>query len=103
MRILLLIAVTSIPIQLFAEIKNSLPPEVSDYMKERDLCDHFRGELYEDDLARRNYVVDSLDIYCAGTDRRLKALKRRYRNDKAVIKSLSFYEHCVEFNCGELR
>ena len=57
-------------------------------MADRDACDHFRGEPVEgdtpDQLDRRAFVLESIEIYCAGTDRRLAALQKRYAEDVAV-------------------
>ncbi|MCI5126395.1 MAG: hypothetical protein D3925_18440 [Candidatus Electrothrix sp. AR5] len=77
-----------------------LPPEVSGFIHERDLCDHFRGEPYEGDspeqIKRREFIFESMDIYCAGTDRRLAALKRRYKDDAESMALLKKYEEKIE-------
>ena len=77
-----------------------LPPEVSEFIHERDLCDHFRGEPYEGDspeqIRRREFIFESMEIYCAGTDRRLAALKRRYKDDVESIARLNKYEEKIE-------
>ncbi|MGN5352099.1 hypothetical protein ACQ4P5_08130 [Ralstonia sp. L16] len=41
-------------------------------------------------------MLDSSDIYCAGTDKRLAALKRRYKDNPAVMRRLSEFEERVE-------
>ena len=77
-----------------------LPPEVDDYIYERNLCEHFRGEPHEgnspEQIERRKFIFESLEIYCAGTDRRLAALKRRYKDNAIVIEKLSVYEEQAE-------
>ena len=79
---------------------NQLPPEIRDYIYERNLCEHFRGESHEgdspDQIERRKFVFESLEIYCAGTDRRLAALKRRYLNNIVVMDKLNIYEEQAE-------
>ena len=81
-------------------LESQLPPEVSDYIHERNLCEHFRGEPHEGDspeqIERRKFIFESLEIYCAGTDRRLAALKRRYKDNSVVIEKLSIYEAHAE-------
>ncbi|HKS73170.1 MAG TPA: hypothetical protein VJQ82_08235 [Terriglobales bacterium] len=76
------------------------PEEVKAFIAERDTCDHFRGEPIEgkspEQIERRNFVADSLDIYCSGTDRRLAALKRRYKDNRPVMKQLNQYEEHIE-------
>lgn len=78
----------------------SLPAEVEAFIRDRDLCDHFRGEPFEgnspEQVERRAFVFESLEIYCPGTDRRLAALKKRYKNDSAVMKRLDEYEDKTE-------
>ena len=77
-----------------------LPPDVDAFVRDRDACDHFRGEPIEGDepeqVKRREFVRESLEIYCPGTDRRLAALKKRYRRDKAMMKVLAEYEDKIE-------
>lgn len=78
----------------------SYPNEVKAFIAERDTCEYFRGEPSEGDSPeqseRRQFIADSLDIYCAGTDKRLAALKRRYQNDRSVMKQLNRYEERIE-------
>ena len=47
-------------------------------------------------LKRREFVAESLEIFCAGTDRRLAALKRRYKSNAEVMKRLNQYEDNIE-------
>ncbi len=96
--LLLLIALTAAP-------QIQLPQEVEAFVVERDACDHFRGEPTEGDspeqVERRVFVQESLEIYCSGTDRRLAALKRRYSGNAAVISALRNYEPVIEGpRCG---
>jgi hypothetical protein len=78
----------------------TLPIEVKRFIAERRTCDHSRGEPAEgngpEQIERRQFIVDSLDIYCSGTDKRLAALKRRYKNNRAVMERLSQYEEKIE-------
>ncbi|WP_414222067.1 hypothetical protein [Cupriavidus necator] len=93
---LILCGITSVAV---AESKG-LPQEVKSYIAERNICDHFRGEPIEgnspEQIERREFVADSLDIYCSGTDKRLAALKRRYKNNRAAMDKLSQYEERIE-------
>jgi hypothetical protein len=78
----------------------ALPPEVQSFISDRDTCDHFRGEPVEgtspEQIKRREFVAESLEIFCAGTDRRLAALKKRYKNNSEVTKRLNQYEENIE-------
>jgi hypothetical protein len=77
-----------------------IPEEITSFIKEREICEHFRGEPTEvsgpDQVQRQNFIIDSWDTYCAGTDRRLAALKRRYSGNPTVLKMLNKYEERVE-------
>lgn len=77
-----------------------LPPEVADFIRGRDLCEHFRSEPFEgnrpEQIERRNFLAESWEIHCAGTDRRLAALKRRYRQHAETMQRLDRYEEQVE-------
>lgn len=83
-----------------ADAGSHLPPEVQEFIANRDLCDHFRGEPFEgnspEQIKRREFVFQSIEIYCPGTDRRLAALKKRYKNDSGAMKRLSEYEEKSE-------
>ena len=99
MKILLTIITLTITLSSYAD-GSSKTPEVESFIHDRDLCDHFRHEPFEgnspEKIKRRKFVFESLDIYCAGTDKRLAALKRRYKNNNEIIKRLSRYEISVE-------
>lgn len=77
-----------------------LPPEIAAYILDRDACDHFRGEPYEGNspgqIERREFIFESLEIYCPGTDRRLAALKKRYKHNAEVMRRLKYYEEQIE-------
>lgn len=92
---LLLVALAAPPPQRPAQ----LPPDVDAFVRDRDLCDHFRGEPTEgvsrEDVERRDFVRESVEIHCPGTDRRLAALKRRYARDQGVMKRLAAYEERI--------
>jgi hypothetical protein len=76
------------------------PIEVRHFIEEREICEHFLDEPYEGDtpelIERREFIQESIEIYCAGTDRRLAALRKRYKNNPAVIKRLNRYEEKIE-------
>src|SRR6476661_4162232 len=90
---------------LALSVNAPLPPEVVAFVADRDVCEHFRGEPIEGDspeqVERRTFVQESVDIYCAGTDRRLAALKHRYAGNSAVLSALGNYEQAIEGpGCG---
>jgi hypothetical protein len=79
---------------------DSLPPEVAAFITDRYIYDHFRGEPYEgnspEQIERREFIFESLEIYCPGTDRRLAALKKKYRKNTEVMRHLDKYEERME-------
>jgi len=81
----------------------ALPPEVASYIEDRDLCEHFAQEPFEgkspEQIERREFLQQSIEIHCAGTDRRLAALKRRYIGNRAVLSRLEGYEIASEGSC----
>lgn len=83
-----------------ASAGSTLPPEVESYVADRELCEHFRQEPTDgstpEQQLRRDFVRESIEIHCAGTDRRLAALKRRYVGDSAVMSQLERYESASE-------
>ena len=82
---------------------STLPPEVESYIADRGLCEHFRQEPADggtpEQNQRRGFVRESVEIYCAGTDRRLAALKKRYGGNSAVLSRLDQYEIASEAPC----
>ncbi len=83
----------------------ALPQEVASFVVERDTCEHFRGEPIEgtspEQFERRTFVQESLEVYCAGTDHRLAALKKRFAGNAAVMMALENYEEAIDGSaCG---
>src|SRR5574342_494457 len=99
MRLSMALLISALAAPVFAGTV-ALPPEVQSFVSDRDTCDHFRGEPVEgtspEQIRRREFVAESLEIFCAGTDRRLAALKKRYKNNSEVIRRLSHYEENIE-------
>jgi hypothetical protein len=71
------------------------PREVTEFMVNRDGCDHFRGEEPYD-AERRAYIEESVAELCRGTDAKLAMLRRRYAGDPSVISALKGYEDRIE-------
>ena len=72
-----------------------LPADVAAFVKQRDGCDHFRGEEPYD-AERAKFINERLEALCAGTDRRLAELRAKYRNRADVTAALAGYEDVVE-------
>jgi len=78
-------------------VPGDLPAEVSNFLAERESCDHWRGEDGYDP-ARRAEINWSVCQYCAGTDHKLAHLKKKYRSSKVVMDRLVDLEPQVEMH-----
>lgn len=77
------------------------PADVQAFTNDRDGCDHFRGEPWDlgddpDIKERREFIFKNIRELCTGTDKKLASLRKKYRNDPAVIKHLRQYEDRIE-------
>ncbi|NZA27213.1 hypothetical protein H0E84_12555 [Luteimonas sp. SJ-92] len=73
------------------------PEDVQSFMAERDLCDHFRGEIPDpEDSQRMDEVISAIDRHCTGTDARLDALRAKYADRAEILSRLAPYESGVE-------
>lgn len=99
MKVLLAATLALATMPLLAE-SSRLPDEVRAFIRERKTCEHFLGEPVEGNTSeqkeRRTFVSDSIDIYCAGTDKKLAALRRRYAKEVAVMEALKTYAEKLE-------
>lgn len=91
---LLLIATTAFAAQ-------PLPPDVARFVERREVCEHFRGEPWpegrtQDEVERRSFIARELAKHCAGSDAQFAALRRKYRDDQRVIRTLERYENAIE-------
>lgn len=81
------------------EYHESVPTDVSSYIKSRDNCDSLRGNIPEPDPAARgnlDRVISDINKYCKGTDQKLKQLKEKYSGNESVKRFLSTYEEYIE-------
>lgn len=77
------------------------PADVRAFIEDRDACDHFRSEPWpegdtDEDRQRRRQLVEGVRTSCAGTDRRLAELKRRYAGDARIRALLAGFEDRIE-------
>ena len=75
--------------------RRALPAEVWSFMRQRDRCDHARGEDPAD-AARARQLTAALRRDCTGTDAALRDLRRRHRANPAVQEALRGYDDAVE-------
>lgn len=75
----------------------ALPKDVRSFIKKREGCEHFRGEIPEpSEKWRMKEVARQLNALCKGTDNALAALKKKYANDAEVMSHLEAYEDLIE-------
>jgi hypothetical protein len=89
----LLLVLFVLPCQSNAQGK--LPRDVIRFSESRDACDHFRGEEPYD-AVRQKFLEDKMRQLCRGTDRKLAALKLKYKNQAKVLVKLGEYEPRIE-------
>jgi len=99
--LLMLLALASSPTPLAEDV--GPVADVDTFIAGREACEHFLGEPTEgsspEQFERRAFVRDAIDIYCAGTDRRLAGLRRRFAAYPAVIARLARFEASIEPAC----
>jgi hypothetical protein len=97
MRALVIISIFALGINIaFAdETPIKLPKDVSIFIENRDLCDHFRGEDPYDE-ERRVFLEENISKFCTGTDAELFELKQKYHNNSSIMEVLNRYEDKIE-------
>jgi hypothetical protein len=75
----------------------NLPDDISQFIEQREGCDHFRGE-YPYDEERRIFIEENLIELCTGIDASLAKLKEKYRANEVVLQKLSVYETDIELS-----
>ena len=73
----------------------ALPPAVVAFQKQRDACDHFRGEEAYD-KQRAAFLKAQLAKACKGSDKALAALRKRFAQNPEAISALRDYEDRIE-------
>ena len=80
---------------------HELPDEVTEFVQLRDGCDHFRSEPWPetDDPSsedRRQFILQNIKETCTGTDRKLRKLRSKYRNNQLIHELLKGYDGHIE-------
>lgn len=74
-----------------------LPDDVRRFIERREGCDHFRGELPDSpDQQRMKEVNRELQRLCAGSDRKLAQLKKKYVGNPSVLIRLNEFDLNIE-------
>jgi hypothetical protein len=90
-----LIAIAGISFASAAIGQVRLPEDLARFIERRDACDHFRGEEGYD-AKRREFLEQQTLKLCVGSDKQLAELKKKYADNKAVIRKLNDYEAEIE-------
>ncbi len=75
----------------------SIPREVRHFIEKREVCDHFRGEVADtNDKKRQKEIQSNIKKLCAGTDRQLNTLLKKYKGKAYIIERLSEFEPDID-------
>lgn len=73
------------------------PKDVQAFLKKRDGCEHFRGEVPDPpEKKRMDEISREIKRLCTGTDDKLAALKHKYADSSAIMARLNTYEANIE-------
>lgn len=91
-----LLAISLLPSQAsHASDKTKLPKDIATFIKNRDGCDHFRGEEAYD-KERQQFLEKQMRQWCTGTDKKLQLLKLKYKSNEKIMGMLNQYEEQIE-------
>lgn len=71
------------------------PNDIREFVQQRDLCDHLRGEI-PDQGDEQSQVIDDINQQCRGTDAELQRLKLKYTHNTTFEHLLNQYEPDIE-------
>ena len=72
-----------------------IPNDIRQFVQQRDLCDHLRGEI-PDQGDEQSQVIDDINQQCRGTDAELQRLKLKYTHNTLFEHLLNQYEPDIE-------
>ncbi len=73
------------------------PYDVSEFLANREACDHFRGEVIDPPDAELKQERDgNIKKFCTGTEAQLTKLKKKYSKRKSIMKQLNELEPNIE-------
>jgi len=79
-----------------SSIANDLS-ELQDYLNDREICDHLRGEIPDPaDNEEAAEVVGNINIYCKDADMRLAKMKQRFAGNQEAMRRLNTLEEHIE-------
>jgi len=83
------------------QAQGALPHEVSAFIEQRTLCEHFRQEPWPEgnssaEQQRREFLILQMEHYCTGSDAQLGELRQRYGDNPEVLQRLKDFETPLE-------
>jgi hypothetical protein len=76
---------------------SKFPKDVSEFLANREACDHFRGEVIDPpDPELKKERNENIAIYCTGTDKQLARMKKKYAKRRDVMKELKVLDAKIE-------
>lgn len=74
-----------------------LPKDVDTFVSRREDCDHFRGEVPEpNQRGRMRELEREIRRVCAGTDKQLATLKKKYASEPQIMATLNEFDPVIE-------
>ena len=74
---------------------DAMPSDVLAFVSQRDECEHWLGEEPYDN-ERGKEISDAINATCTGTDKKLSALRRKYKDHPAALETLAQYDNNIE-------
>lgn len=71
------------------------PNDIREFVQQRNLCDHLRGEI-PDQGDEQSQVIDDINQQCRGTDAEQQRLKLKYTHNTMFEHLLNQYEPDIE-------
>jgi hypothetical protein len=82
-----------------AQAAEDFPKDVQAFLKKRDGCEHFRGEVPDPPEKKRiEEISREIKRLCTGTDDKLASLKHKYAGSPEIMARLNSYESKIEVN-----
>lgn len=90
-----------VSLSLFASMAHAdaskYPNDVSEFLANREACDHFRGEVIDPpDPDLKKERNENIATYCTGTDKQLARMKKKYAKRRDVMKELNALDTKIE-------
>ena len=84
MKLLLVLLFSGLP--MLAGAQEKLPQDVTRFVENAQMCEHFAGEWDDNDKARQREIIAAVDDSCGQAQRQWKRLSAKYAGQPAIKK-----------------